>query len=149
MFFKMSGCSLSSLFRDKTGLWKSSQSQINGLGGVSNLENILSGDDATQWLVVMKIGGILEVWQARKPVLKVRLWIARQIVALPSCEVVFSSHELRDLAPCVIDVRNESQVRQVASDSEPSAEITKLLITPVGEGLCHPYLVVGTKQSQL
>lgn len=60
-FFKTSGCSLSSLFRDKTGLWRLSQSQINGLGGVSNLENILSGDDATQWLVLVKIGGLLEV----------------------------------------------------------------------------------------
>jgi hypothetical protein len=140
----MSGCSLSSLFRDKTGLWKLSQSQTNDLGGVSNLENILSGDDATQWLVVMKIGGILEVWQIRKPVLMACLWRSRQIVALPSCEFVFSSHELRDLAPCVTDIRGESQVRLVTTDSEPSAEITKLVIAPVGEGACHPHLVVRT-----
>lgn len=65
-----------------------------------------------------------------------------QIIALPSCEIVFSSHELRDLAPCVADVRDESHVRLATVDSEPSAEITKLVIAPIGEGSCHPHLVV-------
>ncbi|KAF8970332.1 CPSF A subunit region-domain-containing protein [Flammula alnicola] len=126
----LTGC----FYADTTGLFKAQFEGTVSPGGVtSTLQTAVGAGNKSQWLLLMRPQGILEIW------------------TLPKLTLAFSTDGLSTLQNVLVDSHSTPAVSlpQDPPRKPQDLDVEQLLLAPIGESSPRPHLCVFLRSGQL